>query len=386
MTATKRLYEEDAYCRTFTATVLDCTACDGGYAVVLDQTAFFPEGGGQAADGGTLNGFAVRDVQMQDDVITHYVDAPQEVGSTVTGELDWERRFARMQCHAAEHIAAGLAHTMYGCNNVGFHLSERELTMDLDKLLSAEQIAEIERLANEAIYRNVAITATFPTKEELATIAYRSKLDIDEGIRLITIDGVDCCACCAPHPARTGEIGVLKILDFCAYKGGTRITMTAGRYAFEDYVFLHNENKELMRLLSASRAEVKDTVFRRQEQLSEVRAAYQEAAKKLALYELDTTAVGDAVYAFAEGLSYDELRYCANALIERGAAGCVLLSRDGETGYLYVASSAASDVRPWVQALNGAFGGKGGGKPNYAQGKLTSGTEAEMRRLLETLL
>ena len=380
-----RLYENDSYCKEFEAIVLACEAAEEGYRILLDQTAFFPEGGGQAADRGWLNEMEVFDVQLVDEEIFHSVSAPLEVGQKVVGKIDWALRFARMQSHAGEHIVSGLVHREFGYNNVGFHMSEAVMTADFDGPLSAEQIALIEQKANQAVYENRPITVSYPDPTALATMDYRSKLDLESGVRLITIEGTDCCACCAPHPARTGEIGLIKIIDFYPNKKGTRIEMLAGICALEDYQKLHLANKAMMKELSASRFEVPETLRKEHQALMEVRSENNRLSQQLALYTLQKQTVGASLCGFAEGVGFDELRYCANHLGEEYEDFCVLLSCV-EEGWCYVVSSKEKDGRPIVSALNSTFNGKGGGKPNYAQGKIGAADKEQLISLLQRLL
>ncbi len=232
---TVKLYENDSYIKEFEATVISCEQTKDGYAVVLDKTAFFPEGGGQAADTGTLGNCTVNDVQISDGVVTHYTDKELNVGDKVIGTLNWDTRFARMQGHTGEHLVSGIIHTMFGYDNLGFHMSDKTLTLDPSGPLSAEDIKAVELAANKAVYENKEISVSYPTSEELERLDYRSKLDFTDGVRIVTIDGYDVCACCAPHVHRTGEIGVIKIIDFIQYKGGTRIEMVCGINALSDY-------------------------------------------------------------------------------------------------------------------------------------------------------
>ena len=382
---TQKLYETDAYCRRFEATVLSCEPQGDAFAVVLDQTAFFPEGGGQAPDSGTLAGIAVTDVQLKGDTVVHTTAAPPEVGVSVCGEIDWPLRFLRMQSHAGEHIVSGVIHAMFGYDNVGFHMSETTMTVDVNGPLTAADIDRIERAANEAVWKNAAITASFPTPEELETIPYRSKLDFTEGVRLITIEGVDCCACCAPHPAATGEIGAIKLLDFFPNKGGTRIEMTAGIHALADYAALHKANKTLMGALSAKRDAVVDAVHRQLDVAAQLRAENARLSRELAVCKLRPIAVDGGAFAVADGLSYDDMRFVANELVTTYAK-CVLLSRSEGDGYLYVVSSTEAPITDLVKALNAAFAGKGGGRPTYAQGKITAPSQDELMAKVTQLL
>lgn len=365
---TKRLYEIDAYIKEFTATVVSCTAGENGYHVVLTETAFFPEGGGQAADGGTLNDLPVLDVQIKEDEILHTLSQPLDVGTTVTGRLDWQTRFARMQNHGAEHLVSGVIHRLFGYNNVGFHMSEHTMTADFDGVLTADQLAQVEQISNHAIWENVPITVQVLSGEDLKTQNYRSKLDLEEDVRLVTIEGYDCCACCAPHLAKSGEIGLVKVLDFYPNKGGTRVELVAGTYGMADYAALHNQNKQLMGLLSAKRMMVEPMVQQLSQTLKATQAENRLLQQKLAFYTMEQVTVGDLVCGFVPETTFDGLQYCANQMT---AQVKVLLS-PSQDGCLYVAASENGDVRPIIKALNETFGGKGGGKPTYGQGKLST--------------
>ena len=219
--STTRLFDQDAYLGEFEATV-ERSVCEGGmYRVLLDQTAFFPEGGGQPADEGTLDGIFVTDVQEIDGEIWHTVEAPLEPGKTVVGKLDFEKRFSNMQNHCGEHIVSGF-------NNVGFHMGSDVITVDFDGVLTEEQLYDVEQEANEAVLRNVPVTISYPSKEELETMDYRSKKEIEGQVRIVTIEGYDSCACCGTHVAKTGEIRLIKILSAQKYKEQLR-TQKSGK-------------------------------------------------------------------------------------------------------------------------------------------------------------
>ena len=382
---TEKIYLNDSYCKEFKAVVISCEKTEKGYETVLSKTAFFPEGGGQAADNGTIDGVCVLDVQEKNGVVIHTTEAEISVGKEVSCAIDWELRFARMQSHSGEHIFSGVAHELFDCTNVGFHMSESLMTVDLDKPLSAEDMAHIELLSNQAVYRNLEIKAIYPTKEELEALDFRSKIELSDDARIVVIGDVDTCACCAPHVARTGEIGIIKIVNAYSYKQGTRVEMLAGINALSDYVALNSANKELMGLLSASRFSVNEAVVKQNEQLIALKAQNAQMSKRLALAELTPVNIGDSAYAICESLTYDELRYCANFLQEKGSKTCVLLSSADE-GYIYVAASSARDVREIVKELNQKFSGKGGGKPDYAQGKLSSADVDELKQSIEEMI
>ncbi len=371
---TIRLYEQDAYLAVFEAVVLSCEPAKKGYAVVLDQTAFFPEGGGQPADIGTLGDAVVCDVQIKNDIITHVTDKPLAVGETVSGTINWDVRYARMQNHTAEHLLSGLIHREYGYDNVGFHLNDDYVTLDVSGSLSAEDVARLESEANRAVYENHAVTARFPTPEELPTLDYRSKLDLSEGVRLVTIEGCDVCACCAPHVAKTGEIGIIKILDFIPYKGGTRITMLSGAPAYRDYAALHEATRSIMRLLSAPRDKVAEFVSRDHETIAVLRAENVRLAEQLVMARLETVVLDTVVCGFTKDASFDALRACTERIAQKDTL-CAVFSFGDDGSAAYILSQEDGDVRDTVKALNAAFNGKGGGKPVYAQGKLTATKE-----------
>ena len=257
---TELLYETDGMITEFEAAVYEAgeDPDTGKCYVILDRTAFFPEGGGQLSDTGVIitgdgNSIRVYDVQNVDGSVRHYIDGTISADERITGKIDAGQRFSRMQNHGAEHLLCGLIHRRFGYENVGFHMSEEGVTFDVDGPLTGEDIRDIERMANEAVFKNVPVTVSFPTEEEAKRTEYRSKLDTFEDIRLVTIEGYDVCACCAPHVAFTGQLGVIKILSHMPHRGGMRLFMIAGMDAYNDYVYLHDSNAEIMEILSAKR-------------------------------------------------------------------------------------------------------------------------------------
>lgn len=384
---TDRLYERDSYCRKFSAIVESCSFEKGVYNVVLNQTVFFPEGGGQAADEGFINGIRVFDVQREGDIIIHKTESELPVGEEVICEIDWELRYSRMQSHTGEHILSGVVHSLFGYDNIGFHMGESVMLVDFNGALSQSDIERIEIASNRAIYKNADIVAFYPTMEEAKKLKYRSKIEIRDDIRIVTIgDDIDCCACCAPHLAKTGEVGLIKIIDSYSYKQGTRIEMVAGINALKDYMNLNTSNKHLMKILSAPRHGVEDAVREQNNVCQTLRGENQRISRKLALSELVQNSVDDSVYSISSNLSYDELRYCANYLIENEYNTCLLLSKTDADSFIYVVSSKNSDVRVIVKELNSAFSGKGGGQSNYAQGKIQASSEEEVRPVIERML
>ena len=386
MKKTQLIYENDSYCAEFEATVLSCTENDGRYDVVLDRTAFFPEGGGQAADKGTIDGILVLDVQINDGVVIHSLESVCPIGKTVTGKLDWQTRFTRMQRHSGEHILSGTVHSLFGYNNVGFHMSETGMKIDFDGPLTQSDIDRVEKEVNFAVWKNLKVTAFYPTDEEIKNIQYRSKLDNIENLRLVEIEGVDCCACCAPHVARTGEVGLVKIIDSMPVKGGIRLTVLAGYEALCDYSMLNTLNKQLMKTLSVSREAVADAAKRQTELIDTLRHEKGELSNRLAWRELSLVKVNNSAYAFSENLSYEELIHCANMLSDERVELALLFSKNDDDGYIYLVSSRERDVREIVKELNNTFDGRGGGKSNYAQGRVVCDSTEKLKSFAEKCL
>ncbi len=381
ITPTIKLYENDSYIKEFNATVISCEEKDGAYFIVLDKTAFFPEGGGQNADKGKIADADILDVQIKNDIIYHKVNKPFKENEEVTCILDWDTRFVRMQNHTGEHIVSGVIHSLFGYNNVGFHMNDTLITLDVDGPLTEDDIKAVELKSNKAIYDNKKITAIYPTADELPEYDYRSKLDITEGVRLIEIEDYDLCACCAPHVAMTGEIGVIKILSFIPYKKGTRIEMICGSLALNDYQNLHTSNKSVMNMLSAKRFEITDSVERIQNEVAGLKAEIKKLMGEMASLKMEKHTNGNSVCVFIDGVSYDELRNCSNELIEEFEY-CYLFSNTDENNYIYVVSSKENNVRELVQNLNKAFNGKGGGRETYAQGKITAESKDEIKNFI----
>ena len=282
---TYRLFDEDATNTTFTARVLECSPCDGRYAVVLDRTVFFPEGGGQAADTGVFSFLKetvrVLDVQEENGVITHYCDGSMPVWQEVTGTIDWDQRFARMQAHTGEHIVSGLVHSLYGLDNIGFHLGDDDVTCDYNGDLTDEQLREVERRANAAVVADLPIEVSFPDAATLETLDYRSKLDLTSNVRIVTIPGVDVCACCAPHLDRTGKVGLIKIVGSEKAHGGTRLHLRSGFQALADYQEKQENILRIIDLTSARQFETADAVEKLYQQIADLQHSLSQARSRM---------------------------------------------------------------------------------------------------------
>ena len=366
---TEKLYERDSYMRSFTAVVEECRPYEDGYAVRLSRTAFFPEGGGQAADPGSLGGGIVTDVQIVDGEIWHYVSTPLVVGTEVEGVLDWDTRFSRMRHHTAEHIVCGIAHRWHGLENVGFHLGSEDVTLDLDAELTREQINAIEDEANRVVAANVTVTATIPTAKELAEATYRSKKELDGDVRLVTIDGVDCCACCAPHVAKTGEIGLIKLLDFIRYKGGVRIHLLCGDAALADYRLRYTQSAEISAKLSVKQRDITIAVDRLITERDSLKLALRAANRRIADMQVAAIEPTDKpVYLIGEDWDVETLRRVVNGLTERCGGLCAAYS--GVDGVYQYVLGGTGDVKVATMQMNNMLNGRGGGDHRQSQGRV----------------
>ena len=371
---TEKLYELDSYIRFFTASVEECRSCENGYAVRLSRTAFFPEGGGQAADPGTLGGVSVNDVQIVDGDIWHYVSTPLAVGVEVEGVLDWDTRFSRMRHHTAEHIVCGIAHRWHGLENVGFHLGSEDVTLDLDGELTREQIDAIEDEANRVVAANVVVTATIPTVEELEKTIYRSKKELDGDVRLVTIDGVDCCACCAPHVARTGEIGLIKLLDFIRYKGGVRIHLLCGEAALADYRLRYTQSAEISAKLSVKQYDITLAVDRLMAERDSLKLALRAANRRIADMQVAMVEPTDKpMYLIGDDWDVETLRRVVNGLTARCGGLCAAYS--GSDGVYQYVLGGTGDIKAATAQMNGALNGRGGGDHRQSQGRVQASAD-----------
>ncbi len=369
---TLRLFELDSECYEFDARVIACQALADGYAVELDRTAFFPEGGGQYADVGTLDGVTVRDVQIEGDRILHMTETSFSVGSTVRGVLDSEVRFARMQNHSGEHILCGIAHAKWGAENVGFHLGDREMTMDLDIPLTEEQLAELELAGNQAVWANTAITAAYPDATTLGDLSYRSKLDLTENVRIVTIEGVDACACCAPHVKRTGEIGCIKIVSAIHHKGGMRLWVLCGAWALSDYQKKHEDILAITRRQSVKPWQAVEAVDKLTDDLLATRVALGASRRELVEVKLTAQAPdgqGNLLF-FEDDMDANVQRSMADRGADRVTDGLCGVFCATENGYRYVCVSRSKPLRALGKEVNASLCGRGGGSDAMIQGTL----------------
>ena len=381
MNKTRRLFDEDARLLDFEAEVLLCRESGEGWEIVLDQTAFFPEGGGQGGDRGTLDGVRVLDTQERDGLILHQTDAPLPEGIQVHGQVDAERRMDQTQQHSGEHILSGLICATFGCRNVGFHIGAEDVTVDFSRPLSDEELQQVEDAANACVWRNVPVRVWVPDPEELRQLAYRSKKELTGDVRIVSIPGADTCACCGTHVRSTGEVGLIKILSAIHYKGGMRLTIRCGARALRWVRQMHGEVRAVSHALSAKPHEIASAVSRLLQERDQLAYQLGAQAQKLFAVQAEAEAGRPVRLVAAGGLPAPQLRKAAAQLAEGARLALVLIPR-AEGGWSF-ALSGSGDVRPAARQLCERFGGKGGGAPDMVQGMLLDGTPETIRAALE---
>lgn len=401
MTETIKLYDRDAYATEFEADIISCEpnkADDKHFDIILNQTLFFPEEGGQSPDMGILGGYRVVDVQIKNGVITHTVEtsagdccevekkAELAAGVHLQGKIDWQHRFYNMQQHSGEHIFSGIVHSRFGFENVGFHLSDSVVTMDFSGVLSPEDIAEVEHEVNVAISKNIPIEVTYPSRDELAQLEYRSKIEIEGQVRIVTVPGYDVCACCAPHVKRTGEIGMLKVMNYQNYKGGVRVSILCGFRALEAFRQKCDIISELMGIFTTNQEALVDNVTKLKAVNQSLKSELGTAKSALLDYkvaELPTDT--DNAVLFECGIDTNTARNCVNALVEKYSGFSAFFMGNDEEGYSFIIGSKNADCNTVAAALRNKLGARGGGKPVMVQGSVKA-VKSEIEEVLKEVL
>ena len=376
---TEKLYYIDSHMKKFAAKVLSCEQVKDRFEVILDRTAFFPEGGGQLADTGKIGNVEVFDAHEKSGEVVHYVNQPLPVGESFECEIDWLQRFRRMQNHSGEHIVSGLVHNRFGFDNVGFHMGKDAVTIDFDGDISREQLQEIEREANLAVAANLRVSTSFPESERLKEMQYRSKLELTENVRIVEIEGVDTCACCAPHVYSTAEVGIVKILASERRRRGgegVRVTMLCGLDAWEYLCKIHDNNSAISTLVSTPREETAKAVERILADNEKLKGRVSELGREVAA--LRSAAIPETegnICIFDSVLDEPALRDIVNAAMEKCGGVAAVFSGSDEGGYRYIIGSKNVDLRVNGKVINAGICGRGGGKPEMIQGSCTASAE-----------
>lgn len=377
---TQRLYYEDPYLKEFDAIVTGCVRKEDQYLVTLDRSAFFPEGGGQSGDRGILvrqNQETVRVLDTRESGEEIAVICPESfsLGEKVRGILDWTWRFDRMQNHSGEHIVSGLVHETYGFNNIGFHMSQDRMTIDLDGEIPEEGLTRIEKRANEIVWENVPVRTDLYTPEEAGKVEYRSKKELSGEIRVVSIPGADVCACCGTHVARTGEIGLVKILSHERCKGGVRMELACGRWAYEYLEQVFRQNHEVSMHLSSRMLKTGEAACRLVEENIRLKGSlvgmrYQMIDRKAE----EMTDAGNVLIFMEDADAVMAQKLTAKAMETCKGSAFTFAGSDSE-GYKYAAGHKDGDLKELVREMNAALDGRGGGKPFFQQGSVHAARE-----------
>ena len=366
----RKLYYEDGLMQTFTATVQSCEQTEKGWAVTLDATAFYPEGGGQACDLGVLGDANVLDVREAGQQVIHLCDKALEVGAQVTGTIDWERRFDLMQQHSGEHILSGLIHQKYGYHNVGFHVGKTAMEVDFDGPIPADELAQLELQANMAVWADLPIQSWYPSEEQLPHVPYRRKKDLAWPVRIVEVPGHDICACCGVHVPTTGRIGLIKILSCIKFHEGVRLEMLCGRRAYEYMCRVYEQNRQVSQTFSAKILETGAAAQKFSEQLTaeKYRAAGLEK-RVFGAIAAGYAGRGDVVH-FEDGLSSAAVRDLADAIAATCGGTASVFSGNDADGYSLCLVHHGGDVKELGTRLTKTLNGRGGGKPGFFQGSV----------------
>lgn len=379
MIETKRLYYEDAYINEFTATVLECREEQNGYGILLDQSAFYPEGGGQPSDRGQIDGTEVVDVKEKCGELIHFTKEPVEKGRKVSGNIDWKRRFDLMQQHSGEHMVSGLIHEKYGYDNVGFHMGSDIVTIDFNGPLTMEELLAIEQKVNQKVWENTNVEIWYPSAQELDSLPYRSKKELTGEIRIVRFPGADLCACCGTHVKQTGEIGIIKILSCEKFREGVRVEMVSGRRVLEHLNMLQEQNHQISVLLSAKPSCTANAVSRLYEENFSLKGRVMQMEEKYFREEADKwSGKGDVLLVCSE-MEADSVRRLADAVMHTCGGRCAVFAGDDKNGYKYAMGQENGDLRDLTKEMNQTLQGRGGGKPFFVQGSVKS-TEQEIRK------
>ena len=371
----QKLFYKDCHLTQFSAKVTGCEKSEKGYLVTLDATAFYPEGGGQACDIGKLGGVNVLDVREKEGEILHLCDGALPVGETVEGRIDWVRRFDLMQQHTGEHILSGLINEKFGYHNTGFHVGADVMEVDFDGPISAEDLAELERKANEAVWANKSVKCWIPSPEELPGVQYRTKRALPWPVRIVQVGDVDSCACCGIHVANTGEVGLIKILSCVSLRGGVRLEMVCGGRAYRYMAAVFDQNRQVSQTFSAKILETGDAAKKMQDALAKEKSRSAELQKQIFSSIAAHYAGRENVLHFEENLDPAGVRDLADR-ISREISGFAAVFSPNAAGFSYCLATQSGDLRTLGKDMTAALNGRGGGKPNFQQGNLAASRAA----------
>lgn len=369
---TRKLYYEDSHTRTFSAKVLSCEKTEKGYAVILDATAFYPEGGGQAADTGTLGNAKVLDTRERGEQVVHTCNGPLNPGETVEGHIDYDARFLRMQQHSGEHIVSGIINRRWGYHNVGFHMGAESTTIDFDGIVPQEALPELEAECNAAVWANIPLRIWTPSPEELPKVNYRTKRALPWPVRIVEVPGYDTCACCGTHVSATGEIGIIKLFSAVNFRSGTRMEMACGKLAYNILNAAYEQNKLVSQAFSAKPMETGAAAQRMNEALAREKYRVVGLERQVFAGIAKGYAGQGNVLHFTEDLDGNGLRELTDRIAEKCGGRAAVFCGNDQEGYAYCLAAREGDLRAFGKEMTAALNGRGGGKPNFQQGRVSA--------------
>ena len=382
MSEFQEYYYSHPYARELDTVVVSCHACKDGYEITLQDTIFYPEGGGQPCDKGTIQDITVLDVQRKEDKIVHILKQPLPLGEKVHCVINWEHRYDLMQNHTGEHIFSGLVKKLYGYSNVGFHMGEY-ICADFQGDLTQGMIQEVERQVNQAIWDNLSVQEIFCSPHETAKYEYRSKIAIEGTTRIISVAGYDMCACCGMHVSYTGEIGICKVVNFEKTGNKTRVFLLSGRKAFVYLNHIQQENSKISKLLSAKPLELSSAVSDLGQRYLELQKSYRQLSTEIMLKDAKQIPMYDTILYTALLADYEAMRVFCNHCIKKGISTVMVIAKN-EVGYAYVIMSRTIDLLSIRAAFNLRINAKGGGNDEMMQGSCTA-TPTEISHAFGTL-
>lgn len=375
---TEQVYLKDSYLFECKSEILEIIRDKDSFLLVFDKTPFFAGGGGQPSDRGHVNGISISEAFEKDGVIYHriYEDGCSFfVGDIVSLKVDNVVRLERMRAHTGEHIVSGIAHNLFSVDNVGFHMDENALmTVDFNKYLDKSQLHIIESEANKCVMRNLNISANVFSVCDAQKLNYRSKLEFENDVRVVEIEGIDRCACCAPHLNTTGQVGIIKILSSMSHRGGVRFTLICGEQAYNEFEKRYGQIMKISALLCSEYDKADAAVA----ELIESNKNLKYDKDQLNIKLLDFVSSGieekDIIIEFFDCFSLDELRIINNNLKPKCRLA-LLFSGNDTTGYSYSIMSEKLNLDRFVRDFNNTLGGRGGGRGVMVQGKVAAVSE-----------
>ena len=390
---TERIFEQDAFARQTVAAVTGCIAAENGFAVTLDKTVFFPEGGGQPGDRGRLGDALVLDTQERDGEVVHLCDRPLKPGDNVEAVLDFDRRFDMMQQHTGEHMLSYAFWKLFDAVNVGFHLTEELATLDLDRPMDPQQIRQAVAFANRQGFEDHPIRVYTARAEDLDPARVR-KISAKGGQtpRVVDMEEGDVCTCCGTHVRSTGQALPITVTHADKHKAGVRLTFLCGGRALAHWQKLADVTDALGRLFSTDAAQLPDRVRELQQSAAEARRRLRETTDALAELEAARILAGrgddTVVLACLENTPAGEAKTMLNLLIRQPVCAVVVYTQGDTLGFYCGAHPQSKcDCRQACELLCGILNGKGGGKPDFAQGgaKKTDDWQERVRSVVQVL-